>query len=189
MLDRRAYIASTHSVVVMMSLDTVDDPRRVWPGEVVFDWAAKKPLSSPLVVASEGIQPLRSYDTETYAAVRDNQANTKLNGGTRPPDDTPCVECAFLEIPSTSGGGDALNPIPGDTLYTYPTYRLARARLTGDGSLPQHPSAAVSAAYLLRIIEDAVEAGAIETVEDVHVALMDADIDGEVFAAASKIER
>lgn len=163
------------------------DNRSFWRGEIVFDRQRTDILSDPLCVVSNevfSLGRLRMRDRETYEAVKYNDTNVALapDDYSGLPNDTPCVTVAFLD------GEDNEPTVEGRT-YTYPTFRLMRVVGDEDSKLPNFRPPMMAAAELIQQLERYVETGSIESAEELHVALMESGVDGEMLAAASEIAR
>jgi hypothetical protein len=165
----------------------VDDDRSFWTGEIVFDRKRTDILSDPLVVVDpepRTLEHIKHRDKETYKAVKYNDTNLDLMGKTVRseglPLATPCITVSYLD-------SDSNKPTVEGRTYTFPTFRLMR--VTGDekSSLPAFRPTMLAAAELIHQLEDAAEDGGINSVDDLHVALMEADVDGEIIAAASRL--
>lgn len=166
-------------------LKPTQDERSFWRGEIVFDRQRTDILSDPLCVVSRETTRLGDIrDRETFEAVKYNDTNVELAGTdfSGLPNDTPCVEVAFLD------GEDNEPTVEGRT-YTYPTFRLMRVVGDEDSKLPNFRPPMMAAAELIQQLEGYVETGSIESAEELHVALMECGVDGEMLAAASKIAR
>ena len=162
------------------------DDRTFWRGEIVFDRKRTDILSDPLCVVDPEIRQLGSYksDAEKYRAIKHNDTNTSLANLSIPsdglPDRTPCIDVAFLD-------GENNEPTVESRTYTYPTFRLMRVVGDEESDLPQFRPPMMAAAQLLHQLEASVASGGIESVDDLHVAIMEAGIDGEVLAAAKQL--
>lgn len=164
-----------------------EDERTFWRGEIVFDRKRTDILSDPLVVTDHEVQTLEQLkhtDSDTYVAVKHNDTNREMANLTTPhgglPDDTPIVEVAFID------GSDDTPSVEGRT-YTYPTFRLMRVVGSEDSDLPEYRPPMMSAAEIVTLVEEAIQDGGIESVDELHLALMESQIDGEVLAAARQL--
>lgn len=170
-------------------MNPVDDDRSFWKGEIVFDLKRTDILSDPLVVVDpepETLEHIKHRDRDTYNAIRYNDTNVELATPCIPSDGlplaTPCIVVAYLDSESN-------DPTVESRTYTFPTFRLMRVTGGEDSALPSFRPAAVAAGELIHHLEDAAEDGGINSADDLHVALMEADVDGEVVAAASRLSK
>jgi len=166
--------------VRMITTTPGSDERQFAMGEPCFDAARSDILSDPLIVVEAEAVPLRSLPREDYTAVKYNERNKELNGGDALPEETSCVKCAYIYA-------DDGQPGVSNSNYTFPTFRLKRIRISEDRSLPSFRPPTLTAAKLIQHLETAVEDGGINSREDLQVALMEADLDGEVIAAAVEL--
>lgn len=161
------------------------DDRSFWRGEIVFDRRRTDILSDPLVVVDAELVTLahlRHRDRKTYNAVKHNDTNKQLNRGHELPPETRCVRCSFLDARED-------RPVVETQSYTYPTFRLARLYASDDASIPPFRPTMLAAAELIHHLEDAADNGGINSADELQVALMDADVDGEIIAAAAQLAK
>jgi len=162
-----------------------EDDRAFWKGEVVYDRKRTEILSDPLVVVdSEAVQlkHLKHRDGATYRKVKHNTTNKRMNGNRELPPETRCVKCSFLD--ERDG-----RPVVESRSYTYPTFRLARVYADEESPIPPFRPTMLAAAELIHHLEDAAEDGGINSADELQVALMEADVDGEIIAAAAQLAK
>lgn len=165
-----------------------DDDRSFWRGEIVFDRKRTDILSDPLCVVSRNPSLLREYrgtDDEKYHAIKHNDTNCELANirgvpSDGLPDDTPCVDVAFLD-------GESAEPTIEGRTYTYPKLRLARVVGDEDDDLPQYRPPMMATAQLIQELKDALTEGSIDSPEELIVMLMEQGVDGEMLAAANEL--
>lgn len=157
-----------------------DDDRTFWKGEVVYDRKRTDILDDALIVVGPDIVRLGTLSGEDHSTVKYNDTNKQLNDGEPLPESTRCVKCSFL------GENDG-QPVVGNNIYPYPTFRLMRVTGTDESSIPPFRPTMLAAAELIHHLEDAVEDGGINSIDELYVALMDANIDGQIIAAAAEL--
>lgn len=163
-------------------LSPENDDRKFWRGEVVYDAKRTDILDDPLIVVDPDIVRLGTLSGKDHSTVKYNETNKKMNDGQPLPDSTRCVKCSFL------GENDG-QPVVGNNTYTYPTFRLMRVTGTDKSSIPPFRPTMLAAAELIHHLEDAVEDGGINSTDELQVALMDANIDGQIIAAAAELNK
>lgn len=154
-----------------------------YAGEVVFDKKRTDPTDDLLVVVAPNVGTVETLDGETRRKVKHNDTNVELNGG-RPVDDSEqCVAAAYIS------NGDHQKPSLGDTVYTFPEFRLETVESPHDNAIDGYqPYQWALAKFLSELVRafDSQEFH-IQSVEDLQVLCMEASIDGKIITLGSEL--
>ena len=176
----------------MVTNKPTEDDRDFWVGEIVFDRNRSEILSDPLCVVGAQTIPLRDLewkDEDTYDAVKFNTANIKMMSGDFEgeglPEETPCIEAAYIKEPDVFDV-----PYVSDRTYTFPTFRLARIRGSPSSEISENRPVTIAASGVVKMLDDYLEAdgNSIENPDDLRVALMESDVDGEILSGVNVLE-
>lgn len=150
--------------------------KQFYDGQIVFDRKRTDPSDDMLLVVDSDVGELHELDGETYRLVKHNDENKALNGHAPVADSVRVIRCVYLK---TDDGED---PALGDRTYTFPEFRLSTVRAGDDtptnGFQPYQWALSSFFAELAETLKD--EDQTIESVQDLQVLAMKADVDGEV---------
>lgn len=153
-----------------------------YKGQIVFDKKRTDPTDDLLVVVNPDMGPVGSLEGETRRLVKHNDTNTKILGTSPVPDDAECVAAAYIS------SGDHDEPDIGEQIYTFPEFRLetveSKPGSAVEGYQPYQWALAGFMSELVKALDN--QQFTIETVEDLQVLCMEAEIDGEVITKGTQ---
>jgi hypothetical protein len=155
---------------------------KFYNGQIVGDRNRTVPTDALLVVVDADNGPLRSLTGPAYGAVKENDTNTDLYGGPVP-DDEQTVTAAYISAAKNDP------PSVGDKTYTFPVDRLQSINANeGDALDGYYPYQWAVSSFLGELVKALdTKQITVESVEDLQVLCMQANIDGEVINHATDV--